>query len=76
MKRLMQMGVIFVVSWATGTQYAPVPCVGKEPDGVICAKAVIQRSEKVFKSQEAAEAFKAVMEEMKANDLKVEKRAK
>ncbi len=75
MKSLMVV-VVFVVSWATGTQYAPVACTQKEPDGVICAKAVVQRTERPFKSQEAAEAFKAVMEEMKATDVKLEKRSK
>jgi hypothetical protein len=76
MRNVAKLFTVFVVSWATGTQYALQPCTSKEPDGVICAKSVEQRTEKTFKSAEAADAFKAVMEQMKAANVKLEKRAK
>ena len=78
MKNFAKLIMVFVVSWSAGLQapFNPVPCTGKEPDGVICVKGTLKRDEKVFKSQEAADAFKAVMEQMEASDVKLEKRAK
>lgn len=73
---LMGVVVVFVVSWTSGFQYKPVPCIGIEPEGVICAKPAPIRKEKVFKQKSAAKAFKEVLQELKATDLKMEKRKK
>ncbi len=68
---------VFVVSWVTGTdQILLVPCVGKEPPGIVCAKVSYKRAEQPFKSEEAAEAFEAVMKANKAVDVRLEKRPK
>ena len=70
-------GVIYVVSWQSGLQLdKQIPCVGKEPAGVVCFNTLPQRTERVFKSQEAAVAVEAVMKELKAVDVKNEKRSK
>lgn len=74
MKKLL---VVFAVSWGvTSTTYQPVPCVQKEGDNVICAKAVEQRKEHIFKQKDAAEAFKASMEEMGLRGVTIEERKK
>lgn len=49
----------FIVSWQVGMQYQSIPCAGKEPEGVVCAKGVAQRTEKSFKTAEQADAFRA-----------------
>lgn len=68
-------GVIYVVSWQAGLQLdKQVPCVGKEPANVVCFNTLPQRTERTFKSQEAADAVEAVMKELKAVDVKNEKR--
>jgi hypothetical protein len=72
----MGFAVVFVVSWQTGVDYQPQPCVGKEPENVICAKAIPKRTEKAFKSKDAASAFLAVMEEMKATEARLTERKK
>lgn len=68
--------MIFVVSWTVGNNYVNTPCVGKEPEGIVCAKAVEQRREEVFKTNEAAQDFVKVMQDMKATGVRVEKRDK
>lgn len=78
MKKLIPLVVfaVFVVSWQTGTQYQAIPCVAAEPQGVVCAKLVATRAEKVFKTEDAAKEFSAVLGELKAEDLRTEKRDK
>ena len=61
--------VVFVVGWTTGMNYVPVECKTKEPEGIICAKQVPLRTEKTFKTKDSAEAFKEVMDAMKATGL-------
>jgi hypothetical protein len=67
---------VFVVSWQTSTNWVVVPCTPPQPDGITCVKGVPVRNEHVFKTEDAAEGFQAAMQEMKAPDLKMEKRDK
>ena len=68
--------LVYVVSWATSNQFQPTPCAGKEPAGIVCAKQVYVRTEKVFKTKQAADEFLKVIEEMKATDARLETRPK
>lgn len=72
MKRLKSLFVVFVVSWAAGGTYQTTNCIGKEPEGIVCAKLVQQRKTKEFKSKEAAQEFQATMNDMKAPDVKLD----
>lgn len=75
-KLVKTMAVVFVVSWTDSFVNNAVPCKGKEDAGIICVKQAPHRTEKVMKTAEAAHDFFAVMQDMKATDLKMEQREK
>jgi hypothetical protein len=71
---IIRTSAVFVVSWTTGSQMAKIPCEGKEAPDVICAHAVEVRSEKAFKTHDAAAEFMDAMNSVKAANVRMEDR--
>ncbi len=66
------LAVVFTVTWQTGMQYQATDCVGKQPAGIVCAKQIPSVASRVFKTEEAANEFAAILNEMKAEKVSVQ----
>lgn len=63
----------FIVSWTSGVVYQKTDCQAKEPKEIICAKPTEQKTEKPFKTEEAATEFAKVLTDSKVANVQVRK---